>query len=163
MTFSPATDRQVAYIRSLASERVVSAEDTIIVGAAVDLSRSAASALIDRLLASPRQAPAARPQQAATPEPGYYAVEYGDVLKFYVVREGRGRWEGRRFLNRFRSDYTDRVGRDEQRAVYAAITADPQAAAMRFADETTLCYRCGRRLTDAESRERGIGPVCVAL
>jgi hypothetical protein len=96
-----------------------------------------------------------------TPEPGYYAVEYAGVLRFYAVREGKGKWEGRTFLNRYRSDYQDRVYRAEQEAVYGAILADPQAARMRFAVETTHCYMCGRRLTDAVSRARGIGPDCA--
>jgi hypothetical protein len=94
------------------------------------------------------------------PEPGYYAVEYADVLRFSAVREGKGKWEGRTFLNRFRSDFQDRVYRAEQEAVYEAILADPDAARMRFATETAHCYRCGRRLTDALSRELGIGPDC---
>jgi hypothetical protein len=119
-----------------------------------------ASQTIEWLLAQPRKAGAVSPDQATTPEPGYYAVEWRGVLRFYCVREGQGRWTGRRFLNRFRSDDLDRPTRQEQADVYAAILADPAKAQKTFADETVCCYVCGRRLTDAESREIGIGPVC---
>ncbi len=75
--------------------------------------------------------------------------------------EGKGKWSGRVFINRFRSDDLGRVGRAEALAAKAAIAADPEAAAMRFAKETVRCFSCGRRLTDAESRARGQGPDCA--
>jgi hypothetical protein len=34
-------------------------------------------------------------------------------------------------------------------------------AGKRYADEIGNCWRCGRTLTDAESRANGIGPVCI--
>ena len=37
----------------------------------------------------------------------------------------------------------------------------PDVAGKRYADELGNCWRCGRTLTDAESRARGIGTVCV--
>jgi len=94
------------------------------------------------------------------PEPGYYAVEYQSVLRFYAVKAGKGKWEGRTFINRYKSDELGRVFRPEQAVVVAAILADPEAARQTFARETTHCYVCGRRLTDAESRRLGIGPDC---
>lgn len=130
-----------------------------------------ASARIDELLAARKAMP--RPVHKAAikpykidevmPEPGYYAVAYEDVLRFYRVKDGTGRWEGRRFINRYRSDYLDRLSRDERSAVLEAILSDPATARMTFARETTRCWRCGRRLTDAESRARGVGSECAAL
>ena len=116
-----------------------------------------ASQTIEWLLAQPKKAPSVA---QSVPEPGYYAVPWRGVLRFYCVREGTGQWSGRRFLNRFRSDDLDRPTRQEVVDVYAAILANPAEAQKRFADETVCCYVCGRRLTDAESRELGIGPVC---
>jgi hypothetical protein len=40
------------------------------------------------------------------------------------------------------------------------IAADPKAAAIRFGLETGTCGRCGSPLTNAKSREYGLGPDC---
>lgn len=46
-------------------------------------------------------------------------------------------------------------------AVLRQIAQDGiEAAAIRFGIESSRCYQCGRRLTDATSRELGIGPDC---
>jgi len=42
----------------------------------------------------------------------------------------------------------------------AAIVADPQAAIVRYAEITSRCGICNRKLEDGTSVERGIGPVC---
>lgn len=44
--------------------------------------------------------------------------------------------------------------------VLAAIGDDPATAAARFAELTTRCLCCGRKLTDAKSKLLGIGPDC---
>lgn len=44
--------------------------------------------------------------------------------------------------------------------VLAAI-ADPAAAARAFGQRTGVCSCCGAELTNAESRARGIGPICA--
>ena len=118
------------------------------------------SGLIDALLARKRALPRAAAPQPEMPAPGYYCADYEGVLRFYRVAEGKGRWEGRTFINRYKSDELGRVFRPAHAARIPAILADPLAAAKRFAQETTHCYVCGRRLTDAHSRELGIGPDC---
>ena len=97
------------------------------------------------------------------PEPGCYAVEWNGDLKFYRVKEGEGDNAGRIFLNRFRTDYLDRPAARERAEAVALILADPLAASLTFAREQVRCYRCGRRLTDKESRARGLGPDCAAM
>ena len=42
------------------------------------------------------------------------------------------------------------------------IAVDPQAASVRYGHEIGACGVCGRTLTDSDSRERGIGPICAA-
>lgn len=44
--------------------------------------------------------------------------------------------------------------------ITAAIEADPQGCAARFAQLQTRCICCGRVLTDPESKVYGIGPDC---
>jgi hypothetical protein len=146
------------FIDTLRSERLLAAEvDARLVDRLPTMDARLASDTITWLLAQPQKA-----SQVAQgePLPGYYAVPWRGVLRFYCVREGQGRWAGRRFLNRFRSDDLDRPTRQEVEDVYAAILADPAAASKCFSDETVCCQVCGRRLTDPESREIGIGPIC---
>lgn len=45
-------------------------------------------------------------------------------------------------------------------AVIETIAADPIAAGKRFADLTSRCCACARRLTDDHSKVYGIGPEC---
>lgn len=47
------------------------------------------------------------------------------------------------------------------KAVVAKIAVDPEAASRAYGREIGSCGRCGRRLTDEESRAAGIGPVCA--
>ena len=124
-----------------------------------------ASALIDTLIAESKErrramAAAGTPVSAGMPAVGCYAVEYGGVLRFYRVKEGRGSYAGRLFLNRFQSDEMVRIVAAERITVCADILRDPAAAQRRFAAELTRCYCCGRMLTDADSRVRGMGPEC---
>ena len=94
---------------------------------------------------------------------GYYAVDYAGALRFYRIVAGKGRHEGRTFVNRFKSDDETFVSRREYAAVMALIVADIEAAAMRFVNESKHCRMCGRRLTDLPTAlgNRGYGPECV--
>lgn len=46
-------------------------------------------------------------------------------------------------------------------SLYRKVVADPEAAMAAFGHALGSCGYCGRTLTDVESRERGIGPVCA--
>lgn len=50
---------------------------------------------------------------------------------------------------------------DEQQAAILEAAKDPKAAAVAYGRETGSCSICARELTDADSIERGIGPVCA--
>lgn len=157
----PASVKQIDFARTLIGELEGDNAEEFFqahVEAGTFDSMQATSGLIDALIARKRALP--RAAQPEMPEPGYYAVPYQGVLRFYAVKAGKGKWEGRTFINRFKSDELGRVFRAEQAEVVAAILADPADARNTFAVETTHCYVCGRRLTDAESRRLGIGPDC---
>ena len=161
----PASAKQVAFAQKLAEQ--VHGENAAEFLAAHGEegtfdSIKATSLLIDALLARAKEMPRAKAAQVEFPAPGYYAVPYQDVLRFYRVAAGKGKYEGRTFINRDRSDFQDRVYREEQASVIASILADPVAARKRFAVETTHCWTCGRRLTDELSRSLGQGPDCRA-
>lgn len=153
---APATDAQRAYINSLLETRESGGRR---LADLEPLTRSTASAAIDWLKEQPRKSPAA---VTAAPAPtGYFAVEYAGALRFYRLAEGRGKWAGYVFVNRYISDDETRVSRTESDAVRAIVAADPETAGRRFAAEFTRCWVCGRMLTDEESRAAGIGPVCA--
>lgn len=92
---------------------------------------------------------------------GYYAVptEAGP-LAFYRVSTWKS---GDRKVQVHASDSLHLVkGHRSTDAILAKVRlATPPVAGKRFADEIGACYRCGRTLTDDESRARGIGPVCI--
>jgi hypothetical protein len=46
-------------------------------------------------------------------------------------------------------------------ALLQAIEADPERAAVLYGKASGNCSICGRDLTDPESIERGIGPICA--
>lgn len=95
---------------------------------------------------------------------GCYAIVHPkeNVLRFYEVsRPDEGRWAGYVFLSQLSGEnhvpMRDRVERD---LVYAEIGKDPIKALMRYGKEIGRCGHCNKQLTDAQSREIGIGPVC---
>jgi hypothetical protein len=150
------TEKQINFIRSLRAERALPSIETEEMRG---MARAAASKEISRLLALPKVGVAAAAAKVEVPE-GHFAVEVEGVLRFYRVKEGKGRWAGRVFVNRYASDYFTRISRMEENAARVAIAADPKAAAERYAQEIGTCYACNRQLTDAESRRLGIGPDC---
>lgn len=93
---------------------------------------------------------------------GYYAVANdAGVLTFYRVSTYKNSINRKvqiqasdelHFVRGFKATY----------AILAKIReVTAPVAGLRYAHEIGNCYRCGRTLTDAESRARGIGPVCV--
>ena len=164
-TITPAQD---AYIAALLDERDLSAEARpayrvriaeLTTGTARrGLTRTAASALIDTLRALPVVAVAA---PSADLIAGRYAVQIdGDLVFAKVDTPTEGRWAGRTFVSRIVSDNEYRMPRSLESRVRAAILADPAAASVRYGAEIGACGVCGRTLTNAESRQTGIGPVC---
>lgn len=95
---------------------------------------------------------------------GRYALETPEGVKFYKLDcPTEGRWAGYTFLNAQASDeFWPIKDRQTKTAIMAKIAEDPQAASIRYGKELGVCGICGRTLTDEESRERGIGPVCAS-
>lgn len=91
---------------------------------------------------------------------GRYAVEMDGVLKFYKIKPGNK--PGFYFIDVQASDELHSIrNRATKDAIVAAIiAAGPDACMARYGQEIGACGRCGRTLTDAESRAFGIGPDC---
>lgn len=105
-------------------------------------------------------APATRVEVPA----GRYAVTGEDgATKFYRVdRPTEGKWKGYTFVKVQAGDELHNVrSRGTRDAVLAKIASDGVKEAMlRYGRELGHCGHCGRTLTNEESREAGIGPVC---
>ena len=104
---------------------------------------------------------------------GRYALNEGvntddglAIVKFYKVdRPTEGRWAGYTFVKHLVADgfglaeYP--VKGEWKDEVLAAIALDPAEASMMYGRELGSCGVCNRPLTDAESRAKGIGPICA--
>lgn len=109
---------------------------------------------------------------------GSYAVanENGAINEhsFYQIDKPEdGRWEGWVFVKILRGPDAGRLFsrspegdvRGNKRvgaAVIRKIAADVQGAMLLYGKLIGFCGHCGRRLTNDESREYGIGPICRA-
>jgi hypothetical protein len=179
-----ATERQVAFLRSLLAERAVPAEiaSAVLVSGSLDaLARADVSRYIDTLLASPRVAPKVSfaPTGALASLPlAKFAVpashlegalsDYtptGDLV-FIETREFTAP-DGRtvRYMRRLTgapSDFTrSRFSREDALAVARVLSADTLSYIRAFGEHFTVCGKCASPLTDARSRARFLGPDCA--
>lgn len=155
-TTYPASAPQQNLINILMGERDLSG---INVPVTAFLTSNEARNLINLMKAQPYK----RSPQVETPEvpAGTYAIEVDGKLCFVRVEHGKGRWAGRTFVKQQAGDDLYPVRGSRANTMLALIAEDPRAAMALYGHEIGRCGRCGRTLTDAESRELGIGPVCV--
>jgi len=142
------TAKQHAFIEKLRAERAVALADRPELAFADPADRRDASALIDALLALPRD-----PQPAAiVVEPGVYVVG-DDIIRVYKTQAGHlaGKvWDGYRFVYM--------PGAQRRAAQGQPITAEH---AGWFGRLHGICCFCAKDLTDDRSIEVGYGPVCA--
>jgi hypothetical protein len=65
-----------------------------------------------------------------------------------------------KYLGKITPNRLDSRLADEVKAVLLEAAADPLTAAIRYGKETGSCSCCGRDLTNPQSIELGIGPIC---
>lgn len=173
---NPISDKQKSFIRSLATERDLTKLVPGLDGTSIDTYTTVqASALIKRLLELPKLQ-AAAPVAKAAPEPapasartrldfsaipdGNYAICVDGVVKFYRVSTSK-----RGFKNvqvRASDQLFMQFGKAGIAILHRIVEAGLEASQMLFATELGCCWRCGRTLTDEESRARGMGPDCAS-
>lgn len=145
-----ATEKQVAFILKLATERshpVELTEDRV-----RSMTKRAASATIEDLLASPRKA---QPVQATSLE-GVHLLD-GEYVKVQLAKQGSGYPYAKSFIDG-RWVY---VGREPLSRLSEQTKLSPEQAAA-FGHLYGECCYCARDLTDERSIEVGYGPVCAA-
>lgn len=181
----PATDAAKNYLRDLMLDKAVAAGHdasqasvNITAWIAAHADKATISANIDRLKAEGFTGRQSRggvndvprndlPSAEVVPA-GRYAVETEDGatngLAFYKVdRPTEGRWAGKVFVKLMVSDEEQRMSWSATRSILAKIAEVGAAeASARYGHEIGECGICGRTLTNDESRERGIGPICAA-
>jgi hypothetical protein len=152
-----ASDNQIAFVKRLADER----GRTVSEDALRALNRSEASELIDGLLQVKPQ-PKAAPATTGQVEPGLYRNAKGVIVKAYKARQHDGilaarldvtaekPWIYLGMAHRFVTDEFTRMTLDE--AIEFGKTP---------IDGHFYCCQCGTELTDPNSQDAGIGPVCA--
>lgn len=172
-TETPASEKQMSFIRSLLSERVLTPkheqyrDDTGLV-----LNKNQASEWIGQLLELDKKEfdRTGEPNLPDVPA-GRYAITGEDgTTDFYKVdRPDQGKWKGYVFAKLlvasggFGDDLSEqRLSFPQTKSVLVRIEADGVEDAMkRYGRKLGVCGHCGRTLTDNESIELGIGPVCA--
>jgi hypothetical protein len=173
----PATRRQRDYILFLLDEREIQLRQMDSLGDIKSIAKGPslgiyqASRWIERLKSLPKKHEAHRPAPGAvltvdsTVPAGRYAITGQDgTTDFYRVdRPTEGRWAGYTFVKLQISDEYQRVPmRNCQGILDRIAAAGPEQASKRYGKELGHCGVCGRTLTNNESIDRGIGPVCAA-
>lgn len=109
---------------------------------------------------------------------GRYAIPHGEnsdglgTVAFYTIdniKDPNSKWFNWVFVNILASDTKIRCGSQRPNQFYQGkhenllrgIAKDPYAAAILFGKLIGKCSICGRTLTDPESIDRGIGPICA--
>lgn len=166
------TRAQESFLNSLLEERPTTRSvENMFPENVAKLTKREASDWITTIKASPKEvAPASLGTDVAPPADnvvpaGRYAIDIDDTVKFYHVdRPTEGRRAGRVFVSVQASDDTFpiRKASARQEVLEAIVSQGIQESMLRYGKEIGRCGHCGRTLTNEESIERGIGPVCAA-
>jgi len=146
----PASDKQVAFLTSLVSERVYEGAIDL-----ATLTSAEASNLIGQLLNAPRKAGTSASYERITEE-GVYQNAEGDIFRVQRSRESGNLYAKR--LNVFEGGFVYEQGALRNIKPSDRLSVE-QAKALGV--QYGFCVVCGILLTDPKSVEQGIGPVCI--
>ncbi len=163
-----ASAKQIAFIKSLAGERVIPTDDTtcvltvsnVVEGDTNGITSSAASKTIAALLAAPKAPQAAeKPAVAAvTMEPGKY-IDPATGNVYSVVKSANGNLYAKVLqTSGKKGTFVYAPGAMKGASKWLMLTLEDAA---QFGKKTGVCCMCGRGLTVTASIEAGIGPICA--
>ena len=162
-TATAPSEKQIAFAKDLINTREVDNRDELLKRLDT-IDRKQASQWIDMLLKRP-YVNVERPKIESNVPAGRYAITGKDgTTDFYIVnRPDKGRWSGYIFVSLQMGDEQRRVPLNQVQSILDRIESDgAESASKRYGLELGHCGVCGRTLTNADSLERGIGPVCAA-
>ena len=157
-TVAPATDSQYTYITDLLRKHTVPADFLGRANEAIrlrTLDRALASKTIDWLR---RQPQVTRKAASANDVPEGFHIAGGEVYKVQVAVHGSGR-KYAKVLDRETQTFVVASGAIQLLSADTAMTLEDAA---KYGRTYNICARCGRTLTDEDSIERGVGPVCAS-
>ena len=95
-----------------------------------------------------------------------YCIEIDGRERFFSINQPTtGKWEGYLFLDELfgaPGDFRKQAIRGNHKAEILNLLSNDSDALARFGWKFQVCGMCASPLTDATSRELGIGPVCFA-
>jgi len=178
-----ASERQVAYIKSLASSKDLSTLDEQTLAALntdsflENLTNNEVDNILGILKQLPKPTPPTNPTNPDAPTPPvgplsegvakgrYFIVDPVDnVEKFIHVEkpEPPSRWAGYTFIKvRASDDLYPIKDKAHREAILTEIAKDPVTAMNEYGIRLGVCGMCGRTLTQRDSRLRGMGPICA--
>lgn len=166
----PASEKQVSYIHSLVDQRDINQLNGFLYERVFDLttgrekfvSKREASDLITALKELPKNEVTAEPSEEP-PEGIHYFHPYEDesieIFKVQVAHQGSGRLYAKK-LNKETGKF-EYHGRKFPFHCLSEISLLTVEKAKEFGDLYGMCAKCGATLTNEESIERGIGPICA--
>lgn len=157
-----ATDRAINWLVTLSSERFPAVTEQKIREWAEGVHWSEVSAKIDWLKTQPRvDNSGIGTKEYDVPAGRYAIVSNGKTVFLKVTCPKDGPFAGRVFVNVQAGDELHRTSPAARDLFLAKIVeAGPEEASKLYGQEIGSCGRCGRTLTDQESRDYGWGPVC---
>lgn len=167
------TPKQLAFLRTLALESMGEEQaKSYLEQLRHDYPRptaAQASEWISELKERKEQSPITAPPKAKGGLPsvaaGRYALpsEDGTTRLYKVDRPTEGKFAGWTFVKWIRDNgYESNLSKFNARVVLEKIAKNPLDALVTYGRVTGVCGVCGRTLTDPESIEAGIGPVCAS-
>lgn len=156
-----ATDKAIKYLADLWTERSDKATRDQVVAWAKSVDWRVVSDKIDWLKTQPKLTSTRLERHDVAA--GRYAVtgDNDQTVFLKVDRPTEGPYAGETFVRLQTGDDYRNVGRPARMTLLSKIVAaGPKEAMLRYGRELGSCGHCGRTLTNEESREAGIGPVC---
>lgn len=157
-----ATPGRIQFLVNVSAERTPQVPESAIRAWADTVTWQIVVAKIEELKKLPRVAGQRTAPVIKIPA-GRYAVtgNEGHTVFVHVDRPTEGRWAGRTFVKVQAGSELIRQSATNSRTLLAKIEdAGAKEAMLRYGREIGSCGHCGRTLTNEESRQAGIGPVC---
>jgi hypothetical protein len=168
----PASEKQIRYVMTLQNHRMLPEWWTAMTEAQLKLmERDEVSGIINMLktFVEKKADDSSKAEYRDVPA-GRYAIKektgLGEQWRFYEVQDGKGKWQGYKFIKRLigaPGQYQKNpLSREARIPIMKVLESDPQKAMTDYGLQSGVCGKCSSPLSDPVSLARGIGPKCLA-